>query len=77
LKRRKMMGEKSIYSNLHHIYLVIKDMEKPVAHYQSLGIGPFHDPPVKSAELTMKGKPIPLDYFQRIELLGQMGPIKL
>ncbi len=71
------MSEKSIYSNLHHICLVTKDIDKAVAHYESLGIGPFHAPPVRPTEQTLRGKQIPLDYFKRAELLGKMGPIHL
>ena len=69
------MGEKSIYSHLHHICFVTKDIDKAVTHYESLGMGPFHAPPVKPTELTLRGKPIPLDYFNRTEVLGKMGPI--
>jgi methylmalonyl-CoA/ethylmalonyl-CoA epimerase len=73
----KIMDEKSVYSNLHHVCLVVKDIDKAVTHYRALGIGPFQAPPVKPSELTLKGKPIPLDYFNRQEVMGKMGTINL
>jgi|WetSurMetagenome_2_1015567.scaffolds.fasta_scaffold609633_1 methylmalonyl-CoA/ethylmalonyl-CoA epimerase len=72
-----MIGDNSIYSKLHHICFITKDIDKAMAHYKSLGIGPFHAPPVKPAELTLRGKQIPVDYFKRAEVLGKMGSINL
>lgn len=72
-----MAVKKELYSNLHHVCLVVKDIDKSMVHYQSLRIGHFHAPPVKTAKLAYKGKPIPLDYFKRHELIGKMGPINL
>jgi len=71
------MREKSIFSNLHHVALVVRDMDKAIAHYQSLGIGPFEAPPVKAVSIKLYGKPIPTDYFTRKELMGPMGLINL
>lgn len=71
------MNEKSVYANLHHVCLVVKDIEKATAHYQSLGIGPFQGAPVKTAELKYYGQTVPPDYFKRNELMGKMGAINL
>jgi methylmalonyl-CoA/ethylmalonyl-CoA epimerase len=71
------MDEKSVYSNLHHVCLIVKDIDMAIDHYRALGIGPFQSPPVKTAELTFKDKPVPPDYFKRWEVMGKMGAINL
>jgi catechol 2,3-dioxygenase-like lactoylglutathione lyase family enzyme len=60
------------FSRLHHVCIVVKDLEKAKKHYESLGIGPF-TAPVKPAGLTeeMKRK------TKYKEIFGQMGPIGL
>jgi methylmalonyl-CoA/ethylmalonyl-CoA epimerase len=30
-----------VYGKLHHVGVVVKDMDKAIAYYESLGIGPF------------------------------------
>jgi methylmalonyl-CoA/ethylmalonyl-CoA epimerase len=35
------MEKKSPFSNLHHIGLIVKDLEKAVKYYESIGMGPF------------------------------------
>jgi methylmalonyl-CoA/ethylmalonyl-CoA epimerase len=69
--------ENSTFSKFHHVALVVRDMDKAIAHYQSLGIGPFRAPPVEPTSIKLYGKPIPTDYFTRKETLGKMGPINL
>jgi methylmalonyl-CoA/ethylmalonyl-CoA epimerase len=39
----------STFSKLHHVCLVVHDVEKTVAYYASLGIGPWQDYPPLSA----------------------------
>lgn len=39
----------TIFQKLHHICIVVKDLEKTVAYYESLGVGPWFDYP-KSGE---------------------------
>lgn len=36
---------KSPFSKLHHLSVVVQDMEKAVKFYESIGIGPFEDYP--------------------------------
>ncbi len=33
--------DSSIYGKLHHVGVIVKDMDKAIAHLQSLGMGPF------------------------------------
>lgn len=35
------MTENSLFSKIDQIGIVVKDMDKAIEHYQSLGIGPF------------------------------------
>jgi methylmalonyl-CoA/ethylmalonyl-CoA epimerase len=65
------------FANLHHVCIVVKDLEKSMAHYKSFGIGPFLPPPIKAIKETYRGRPIPPDYFKRKEVLGKMGNINL
>lgn len=39
------MENNSIFNKLHHICIVVHDMEKTVKFYESVGIGPWHDFP--------------------------------
>lgn len=34
-----------LFNNLHHICIVVHDLEKSVAYYESLGVGPWFDYP--------------------------------
>lgn len=38
-----------IFQQLHHICIVVHDLEKTVAYYESIGIGPWFDYPKKGA----------------------------
>jgi methylmalonyl-CoA/ethylmalonyl-CoA epimerase len=52
---------------------VVKDLDKAIAYYQDLGIGPFMSPPVKAVKQTYLGKAVPVDFFKRKEVMGKMG----
>lgn len=73
----------SLFKRLHHICIVVHDLERSVAYYQSLGIGPWFDYPKtgrylefdvpnKDASDAMRYKCVDLDNFQ-IQLC-QPGP---
>jgi len=63
----------SFFSGFHHVALVVKDLDKAVAYYKDLGIGPFMSPPVKAVKQTWMGKIVPVDFFKRKEVMGKMG----
>lgn len=67
------MKESSLFSNFHHVSLVVKDMKKAMTYFQSLGIGPFIEPPVKPTKEMWQGKPIPVGSLK--EVLGGMGEV--
>ena len=35
----------TIFDTLHHVCIVVQDLEKAVAYYESLGVGPWYDYP--------------------------------
>ncbi|GFZ62801.1 glyoxalase [Pseudomonas amygdali pv. eriobotryae] len=39
------MASDGIFSALHHVCIVIHDLDKAVAYYESIGVGPWHDFP--------------------------------
>lgn len=34
-----------LFSHLHHVCIVVRDLDRAVAYYEKLGIGPFYDYP--------------------------------
>lgn len=43
------MNDARLFSTLHHVCVVVRDIEKSVAYYESVGVGPWHDyPPLES-----------------------------
>ena len=47
----------SISDSFHHVGLIVKDADKTVAFYESLGIGPFEPLAVDVRERKLRGKP--------------------
>jgi len=39
-----MTAKKSSFAKLHHVGVVVKDIKKAIAYFESLGIGPFGEP---------------------------------
>ena len=69
--------DSSFFSGFHHVALVVKDLDEAMAYYRDLGIGPFAAPPVQPIAETWRGKSIPVGYFKRREVMGQMGTSRL
>lgn len=69
----------SLYSNFDHIGIVVRDMDKAIKYYQSLGMGPFEPSPypVAAVERKVRGKRIELNSIKLIERLGRAGPVVL
>lgn len=60
---------------LDHVGVVVKDLEKAIEYYQSLGMGPFVPNPSESAaDRKIYGKPAPNVKVKGV--VAQMGPIK-
>ena len=75
------MSEKSPFSKLRHIAIVVKDIERAVKFYSSLGIGAFVTPPkhVHGSDAyvtrTLRGKP--LNSINLIVREARIGPVIL
>ena len=72
------MTEKSPFSNVDQIGVIVRDMDKAIEYYQSLGIGPFEL--FKSRvyiERKVLGKPINVDDIKFKVKKARMGPVEL
>jgi methylmalonyl-CoA epimerase len=67
------MKESPMFADFHHVALVVKDTDKAIAYFQSLGIGPFIEPPVKPTREIWHGKSIQAGSLK--EVLGKMGEV--
>ena len=70
------MAEKSPFLDIHHVGAVVRDLEKAIEYYESLGIGPFKilKLPGIITEQTMNGKPVE---FQLRNAVVRLGPVEL
>ncbi|MFC1902739.1 VOC family protein [Chloroflexota bacterium] len=51
-------GKKLPFSNIDQVGVIVRDMDKAIKHYESLGIGPFKPlGPHRITERTIRGKP--------------------
>lgn len=48
--------EKFTYKRLHHVGLVVKDMDKAIAYFESIGIGPFKVGDQRKFTIPFKGE---------------------
>lgn len=72
----KRENEKSPFSELHHLMIVVNDIEKAVKYYESIGIGPFSAyPPLREYEkLEVEDESA---FYKLIIKEARMGPIVL
>jgi 4-hydroxyphenylpyruvate dioxygenase-like putative hemolysin len=70
-------GEKSPFSIVHQIGVIVRDIDESVTFYEGLGIGPFESPkgPAPIFDRQVYGKPAP-DVKNRISTT-QMGAVQL
>ena len=70
----KIEAEKSPFSKLDHVGIIVRDIEKAIEYYQSLGIGPFEPLNIAYTERKMWGKPADnVKNIVRIARMGQLG----
>ena len=63
------------FSKLHHVTVVVKDIEKSIQFYESLGLSPFTAPETthKIIEKTLRGEPLgPSRVLVREALIGSV-----
>ncbi|MFC1992502.1 VOC family protein [Chloroflexota bacterium] len=73
------MLNKSPFAKFDHVGIVVKDIDKAVEYYESLGLGPFfeHMTNVKFIEWRMRDKPIDMDSVKNARRIGRAGQIKI
>ena len=68
--------DKSPFSQFHHISIVVKDIEKAVEYYESIGIGPFESyPPIK--EYVKIDVPDKEGFYNLTIKCARIGPVEL
>ena len=66
----------SLFSTMHHICIVVRDMDKAVEHYHSMGAGPFsRTTPIDIAKRTVRGKDVPVPNWKIGDFFGKMGNV--
>ena len=69
-------NRKSPFSNLHHIAVVVRNLEEAIQFYTSIGIGPFEDyPPLK--EYVKLDVPDKVGFHNVKIKVVQIGPIQI
>ena len=72
--KKKRIGE--LLSKLHHMAVIVKNMDEAIEYYQALGIGPFEPVKIVHTDRMLYGKPAPPD-IKNIARGAPMGPIWL
>ena len=68
------MPDKSLFSKVDHIGVVVRDIDKAVEYYESLGIGPFEPLKITGSKVKMvMGKPIDIDSIQLKTRAAKIG----
>ena len=67
-----------VFSKFDHIGVIVRDMDKAIEHYQSLGIGPFEPPkPMDRIERKWLGKPLDLTTIKTSIRIADIGSIRI
>lgn len=73
---KKSGKEETPFSKFGHVGIVVRDMNRAIKHYQSLGAGPFVPVTTAVAEKEFRGKPLGEDV--KLDLrVGWLGQIKI
>jgi catechol 2,3-dioxygenase-like lactoylglutathione lyase family enzyme len=68
--------KKSPFSELHHMSIVVRDIEESVKYYTSIGIGPFMEyPPMR--EYTKINVPDEEGFYNLRIVVARVGPVDL
>ena len=68
--------KKSPFSNLHHISIVVRNIDEAIKFYTSIGIGPFEDyPPMR--EYVKINVPDEIGFYDVRIKVAQVGPIQI
>ena len=72
-KREK---RKSPFSELHHVTIAVKDLDKAVRYYESIGLGPFKPFPPLRDFVKVEGKD-QTSFFRYMVKEAQVGPVSI
>jgi 4-hydroxyphenylpyruvate dioxygenase-like putative hemolysin len=71
----KINQDKLPFEKFDHVGVLVRDLDKAIEYYQSLGIGPFEKRTIDAlADKTMYGKPA---HFKLKMATAPLGPIKI
>ena len=65
--------ENTPFAEIMTVAAVVKDIDRAIQHYQSLGIGPFKPVPMQVTEKWFKGKPAEFKSKAMIAKIGKVG----
>ena len=68
------MTDKLPFSRADHVGVVVKDMDKAIEYYESLGIGPFESLNVTSIDRKVYGRPAP--DVRNLSSVAQLGSVQ-
>jgi catechol 2,3-dioxygenase-like lactoylglutathione lyase family enzyme len=74
------MVAKPPFSNLGHVAVVVRDLDKVIEFYESFGIGPFESPNlinIEFKERRLRGQPIDINSNKVIEKSAKLGPLNI
>lgn len=71
------MTDVPLFRTLHHVCVVVHDIERSVAYYESLGVGPWHDFPSLDAFKDDLRAPDPDAFFDLAYKYADLGGVQL
>ena len=67
-----------LFARPNHMGIIVRDLEKTVSYYQSLGMGPFvQEQPVTLSRRLYYGKPVVSGSGKIKALIGNMGAVRV
>lgn len=73
----KIKIEEFPFSKVDHVGAVVRDLDKAVEYYHSLGIKPFEPSKLTVVERELRGKPIDVDKIKAKISFARIGSIRL
>ena len=73
---KKCGAEKSPFSQIHHMGIVVRDINKAVEYYSSLGIGPFMPAEKELTIVERRAYGKPANDIRNISKFAQVGPVQ-
>ena len=68
------MSKEPLLSKLEHVGVVVRDMDKAIAYYRSVGISQFKSCELKYSIRELRGKPLASDVITAKMSMAEAGP---